>query len=294
MLLKLEKIYFKYPGGVEVLKDASFSVDRGEVVAIIGPNGSGKTTLLMIAAGLLEPKKGKVLLEEKPLKDQLPEARKKIGLVFQDPNDQIFNPTVYDEIAFALCQLYSSVEEVDRRVREVAEKFGLKHLLSKPPYKLSVGEKRMVTSASVIAYNPDVLLLDEPTANLSSRTIREIEETVEDRRNADKAVVVASHDIEFVAKVSDRVYILNNGSLLGGSDVKSMLSDERLLELADMKPPLVLQTLRLLKPGLRSYPLTIKDLEKATGTDICIYGNSNRNLGRRDDEKRTQRLGFLL
>jgi len=278
MLLKLEKIYFEYPGGVEVLRDASFSADRGEVVAIIGPNGSGKTTLLMIAAGLLEPKKGKVLLEEKPLKDQLPEARKKIGLVFQDPNDQIFNPTVYDEIAFALRQLYSSAEEVDRRVREVAEKFNLKQLLNKPPYKLSVGEKRMVTLASVIAYNPDVLLLDEPTANLSSRTIREIEEVVEDCRDADKAVVVASHDIEFVAKVSDRVYILNNGSILGGSDAKSMLSDERLLELADMKPPLVLQTLRLLKPELRSHPLTIKDLKKATSTDVCVYENSNRDL----------------
>jgi len=179
-----------------------------------------------------------------------------------DPNDQIFNPTVYDEIAFALRQLYSSVEKIDGRVREVAERFNLKHLLSKPPYKLSVGEKRMVTLASVIAYNPDVLLLDEPTANISSRTIRETEEIVENSRNADKAVVVASHDIEFVAQISDRAYILNNGSILGGLDAKIVLSDESLLALADMKPPLVLQTLRLLKPKSRNYPLTIKDLEK--------------------------------
>jgi cobalt/nickel transport system ATP-binding protein len=263
MLLKVENIHFEYPGGEKVLKGAGFSADRGEVVAIIGPNGSGKTTLLMVAAGLLEPKEGVVLLGEKPLKDQLTEARRKIGLVFQDPNDQLFNPTVYDEIAFAPHQLYSSMEDVDRRVKEVAEKFGLKDLLSKPPYKLSVGEKRMVTLASVVAYDPEVLLLDEPTANLSSGTIKEIKQIIEDSRNKNKAVVVASHDVEFVADVSDRVYIINDGSTRGGIDTKAVLSDESLLALADMRPPLVLQTLRLLRPKLRNYPITIKDLEKA-------------------------------
>ena len=121
MLLKVENIHFEYPGRVKVLRGASFSVDRGEVVAIIGPNGCGKTTLLMVAAGLLEPKEGIVLLGGKPLKNQLPEAREKIGLVFQDPNDQLFNPTVYDEIAFALHQLFFSLEDVDRRVKEIAE-----------------------------------------------------------------------------------------------------------------------------------------------------------------------------
>jgi len=222
--------------------------------------------MLMVAAGLLEPKRGVVLLKEKPLKEQLPEARKRIGIVFQDPNDQLFNPTVYDEVAFSLNQLYSSVEEVDKRVKETAERFNLKHLLSKPPYKLSVGEKRIVTLASIAAYDPDVLLLDEPTANLSSRTIKEIEQVIEEARNTGKAVVVASHDVEFVAEVSDRVYIIDNGTTVGGLDAKSVISDESLLALADMKPPIVLQTLRLLKPELKDYPITIKDLKKNIAT----------------------------
>lgn len=273
MLLKVENIHFEYPGRVKVLRGASFSVDRGEVVAIIGPNGCGKTTLLMVAAGLLEPKEGIVLLGGKPLKNQLPEAREKIGLVFQDPNDQLFNPTVYDEIAFALHQLFFSLEDVDRRVKEIAEKFDLKHLLRKPPYNLSVGEKRMVTLASVIAYDPEVILLDEPTANLSAGTIKEIEWVIEDFRNKNKAVVIASHDVEFIAEVSNRVYILNNGSTRGGLDTESVLSDESLLALADMRLPLVLQTLRLLRSKLRDYPMTIKDLAEIMGS--AAYEDQN-------------------
>ncbi len=131
----------------------------------------------------------------------------------------------------------------------------------------------MVTLASIIAYDPEVLLLDEPTANLSSGTIKEIKQVIEDSRNRNRAVVIASHDVEFVAEVSDRVYIINNGSTRGGFDAKSVLSDESLLALADMRLPLVLQTLRLLKPKLRNYPITIKDLKEAT--DSATYEDQN-------------------
>ena len=266
MLLKVENVCFKYPGSVEVLKNASFSVDKGEVVAIIGPNRSGKTTLLMVAAGLLNPSKGVVLLDDKPLKNQLPEARRRIGLVFQDPDDQLFNSTVYDEIAFTLRQILPA-EEVDKKVVEVAERFRLSSLLDKPPYKLSIGEKRKVTLASILAYNPEVLLLDEPTANLSIKSIEEVEKIVVEARGAGKAVVVASHDIEFVAKVANRVYILNNGSTLGGLDTKSMLTNESLLTLADMKPPIVLQAIKLLKLKFKNEPLTLEELSEVLNSE---------------------------
>ncbi len=266
MLLKVENVCFKYPGSVEVLKNASFSVDKGEVVAIIGPNGSGKTTLLMVAAGLLNPSKGVVLLDDKPLKNQLPEARRRIGLVFQDPDDHLFNSTVYDEIAFTLRQILPA-EEADKKVVEVAERFRLSSLLDKPPYKLSIGEKRKVTLASILAYNPEVLLLDEPTANLSIKSIEEVEKIVVEARSAGKAVVVASHDIEFVAKVANRVYILNNGSTLGGLDTKSMLTNESLLTLADMKPPIVLQAIKLLKLRFKNEPLTLEELSEVLNSE---------------------------
>jgi len=150
-----------------------------------------------------------------------------------------------------------------------------------------VGEKRIVTLASIAAYDPDLLLLDEPTANLSSGTIKEIKRVVEDARKIGKAVVVASHDVEFVAEISDRVYIINNGSMLGGADTKTILFDESLLALADTKPPLVLQTLRLLNPGLQDYPITIKDLEKVTfaATHHDQGSNKNRRHKKRSEDK---------
>ena len=131
----------------------------------------------------------------------------------------------------------------------------------------------MVTLASVIAYDPEVILLDEPTANLSAGTIKEIEWVIEDFRNKNKAVVIASHDVEFIAEVSNRVYILNNGSTRGGLDTESVLSDESLLALADMRLPLVLQTLRLLRSKLRDYPMTIKDLAEIMGS--AAYEDQN-------------------
>ena len=242
MLLKLENIYFKYPGEVEVLKGANLSADRGEIVALIGPVGSGKTTLLMIAAGLLEPERGTVFLDGKPLKDQLPEARERIGLVFQNPDDQIFNPTVYDELAFALNQICNSTTEVDSIVRSVADRFNITHLLSRPPYRLSMGEKRIITLASIIVYNPDILLLDEPTANVSSRIVEIIKSVLFEFKQSKKATVVASHDAEFIAEVSDRVYVINNGVTIGGLDSKTILSDEKILAMADLKPIRVKKT----------------------------------------------------
>lgn len=261
MLLNVKNILFKYPGGQPVLKGASFSADKGEVVSIIGPNGSGKTTLLLLAAGLLEPNNGEVLLEERNIRDQLPEIRRRIGLVFQDPDDQLFNPTVREEILFTLRQLYPNSNVVKDKIANVAKKFELKSILDKPPYRLSMGEKRIISLASILAYDPDLLLLDEPTANLSSIPIEKIEKIIKEAKNSGKSIVIASHDVEFVAKVSDRIYVIDMGRMLGGTDTKSILSDNRLLLLADMKPPLVSQTLRALGVKNKKIPLTVDELK---------------------------------
>lgn len=263
MLLRVEKVHFSYLGSVEVLRGVSLLADRGETVAIIGPNGSGKTTLLMVAAGLLEPSRGRILFDGKPLKEQLPTVRRRIGLVFQDPDDQLFNPTVYDELAFALRQLTTDEREIRDKVEKAAARFNLKEVLERSPHRLSIGEKRRVTLASVLIYEPELLLLDEPTANLSTGFIEEVREVVEQARKAGKAVVVASHNVEFVAEVADRVYVMNSGRLLGGGKAEEVLSDEGMLTLADMKPPLVLQTIKLLGLKLEGKPpLTLRELRK--------------------------------
>jgi len=261
LLLSVNSVYFEYPGGFEVLRGASFTVARGEVVAIVGPNGSGKTTLLLIASGLLEPKSGEVLFDGLPLKRQLPWVRRRIGFVFQDPDDQLFNPTVFDELAFTLRQLLGSEEEVRRRVEECAEKFKLNHLLDRPPYKLSVGEKRRVALASILIYDPDLLVLDEPTANLSSKSVDEVVEVIKEAKERLKAVLITSHDVEFVARVADRVYVLNGGRLYGGWRAREVLVDEHLLSLADMSLPAALRAAKALGLELTPPPLTVEELQ---------------------------------
>jgi energy-coupling factor transporter ATP-binding protein EcfA2 len=124
-----------------------------------------------------------------------------------------------------------------------------------------MGEKRIISVASILAYDPDLLLLDEPTANLSSIPIDKIEKIIKEAKNSSKSIVIASHDVEFVAKVSDRVYVIDSGRMLGGTDTRSILSDNRLLSLADMKPPLVSQTLRALGVKKQKIPLTIDELK---------------------------------
>jgi len=268
LLLSASSLHFRYPRGPEVLKGASFTLARGEVVAIIGPNGSGKTTLLLVASGLLEPDSGEVLFEGSPLKEQLPWVRRRIGFVFQDPDDQLFNPTVFDEMAFALRQILSSEAEVRRRVEELARRLKLSHLLERPPFKLSVGEKRRLALASVLTYDPDLLILDEPTANLSSRSVEEVVEVVREARGASKGVLVSSHDVEFVASVADRVYVLSGGRLHGGLSAREVLTDEALLSLADMSPPAALRAAEALGLRLKRPPLTVEELKEAR-EDAC-------------------------
>lgn len=259
-LLVIEDVWFKYPGDIEALKGVSLSVSQGEAVAVLGPNGSGKSTLLLVAAGLLKPTRGKVLFEDKPMDVVLPRARRMIGIVFQNPDDQLFNPTVYDEIAFALRQLYNSEEEVRRRVFYIAEKMGISDLLQRRPYRLSLGERKKVALASVLAYEPKLLLIDEPTANLSSKSVKAVKDIIRELRNSGIAIVFSSQDVEFVAEIADRAYLLYDGRMLGKGDPHSILSDSNLLSKAELEPPLYIKLYREIFGNFDQPPLTFEEL----------------------------------
>ena len=228
---------FSYPGGFEALRGVSFSLQGGEIVGVLGPSGCGKTTLLLVAAGLLEPLEGEVLLDGEPLRDQLPGARKRLGIVFQEPDDQLFNPTVKDELAFALRQLGLSEATVEEKVKDVAAALGLTHLLSKPAFALSGGEKKRVAIASVLVYDPEVLLLDEPTAYLDSRWKKALESLLVELKASGAAVAVATHDVDFAARVTDRVYLMVDGRVAAEGPAREILSDERLLSESGLELP---------------------------------------------------------
>lgn len=258
-LLEVRDAWFTYPGGIRALRGASLAANRGEVTVVMGPNGCGKTTLLLVSAGLLRPESGEVLLDGRSLEELLPAARRRIGIVFQEPDDQLFNPTVYDEIAFALRQLSLPSSEVDRAVRATAKRLRIDHLLERPPYTLSTGEKKRVALASVLAYEPEILFLDEPTANLSADGIDELEILIDELRREGKAIVIATHDVEFAARVADVVYAMKEGTTIGSGPARDVLSDEDLMARIGMKPPIAVRLYRLLL-GSGNTPLTLEEL----------------------------------
>jgi len=194
----------------------------------------------------------------KPPIKQLPRARAKIGIVFQDLDGQQFNSTVYNEIAFALRQLRLNEEAVDLHMRNIASKFGIMEILNRPPYKLSEGEKKIVALASVLVYKPEILMLDEPTANISYKYVKKIKQIINEMKSTGKAILITSHNVEFVA---DRVYILNHGEIIAEGRSKEILTNEGILEMAEMKMPIATQTSKALKINSNGkYPLTATEL----------------------------------
>ena len=234
----VENVWFSYVRGNPVLKGVTLSASPSEVVAILGPTGCGKSTLLTIMAGLMQPDEGHVFVNGEDLFRNIKALRRHIGLLFQDPEHQLFNATVYDEVAYALRTTGMPEDEVRRRVLEVAEELGIKELLDRRPFKLSVGEKKKVALASILSYDPEILLLDEPTANLCARDEALIISTLTKARQAGKTVVMASHDLEFVFRVADKAYIMGNGTIKAVVKGEDVIKPE-ILEAAGLTPPLI-------------------------------------------------------
>ncbi|MCC6021365.1 MAG: energy-coupling factor ABC transporter ATP-binding protein [Thermoproteaceae archaeon] len=195
-----------------VLLDASLDAREGEVVAVTGPTGSGKTTLLMVLAGLLRPWSGEVYFMGRPVWERLPEARRHIGVMFQNPDDMFFNATVLDEIAYTAVRAYGP-EAGLKMARRAAEELGISHLLDRPPYRLSGGQKRLVALAAAAAHGPRLLLLDEPTTYLDEELWELAASYIARQRERGVSIVIATHDLELICRLADRTYALRGGRL---------------------------------------------------------------------------------
>jgi len=208
-------VWFRYSREEDyILRGVELDLNNSELVVVRGPNGSGKTTLILVAAGLLRPETGEVLLEGKPIYEQLPLARRKIGVTFQDPDDQFFNATVYDEVAFALRQLKISEYDVRTHVTKIARKLGIEHLLGKLPYRLSGGEKVKVALASILVYEPEILLLDEPTAYLTPENKDEVMKILRELKESGKSILIATNDPQITEYSVDKTLRIVNGKLV--------------------------------------------------------------------------------
>lgn len=209
--LRFTDLRYSYPAssGVEALRGISFSIAQGEKVALLGLNGAGKSTLLLQTNGLLLASSGCVTVDGVEVtKKTLPEVRRKVGMVFQNADDQLFSPTVYADVAFGPQMMKLSAEEVDRRVREALETIGASHLINRPTTRLSGGERRMVAIATVLSMTPSILVLDEPTSYLDIKATARLTALLKELPHA---MLVATHNLDFARAICHRAILLDQG-----------------------------------------------------------------------------------
>jgi cobalt/nickel transport system ATP-binding protein len=238
---------YAYDDGTEALREVSLSIGKGERVAIVGPNGAGKSTLLHILAGLKPSSCGTLRLFGEPFSKKNERAlRARLGMLFQDPDDQIFMPRVWDDVAFGPINRGLDEKEVGRRVRKALEAAGLSGYDERVPHHLSYGEKKRVAFAGVLAMEPQILLLDEPTANLDPRNRRDLLNMVETLNKRGTTVVTATHDMSAIADIADRVYVLDRTIVRQGT-VRQIFMDPELLESKNLEIPEITRLFRLLR-----------------------------------------------
>lgn len=232
-------VRFSYPDGTEALHGVSFRITHGESVGIVGANGAGKSTLLLQMNGFLMPSAGTVTIGGVLLqKGTVPEIRRRIGVVFQNPDDQLFMPTVFDDVAFGPLNLGLDEPAVRRRVDEALGKVGGLPLKDKPPHHLSGGQKSAVAIASVLAMEPDILVMDEPAANLDPKSRRSLIRLLRSFRHTK---IVASHDLDLILDVCSRCIVIRDGRVVADGPADRILSDKCLLEENNLELPLSLQ-----------------------------------------------------
>ena len=226
---------------VPALRDLSLAIAQGQSVAVVGANGSGKSTLLRLFDALCFPSSGSVsfcgnVLTPERLHDAgfAASFRRRVALVFQNPDVQLFNPTVFDEVAFGPLQMGWSGDEVVARVNSTLEVMGIAHLRDRAPYRLSGGEKKRVALASVIVLDPEVLLLDEPTAMLDPRSQSQLIDLIQNWKGTSKTVITATHQLEIVEDIAGRVVVLEQGSVIASGSPQEILSNGELLLRANL------------------------------------------------------------
>ena len=243
--LRFDDVHYRYPNGYEALCGVSFRITHGEKVALVGANGAGKSTLLLHTNGLLMPSQGGVVLGGIALtRRTLPLVRQSVGLVFQDSDNQLFMPTVEEDVAFGPSNMRLEPEEIRRRVTEALDAVGALDLRGESPFRLSGGQKKRVAIATVLAMEPSVLVMDEPTSNLDPRARRQIIDLI---RRFSHTTLIATHDMEMVLDLCDRTIVMKEGRIVADGSTRHVFGDLALLEECGLEQPCELRMKRALK-----------------------------------------------
>lgn len=247
-LLETRDLTYVYPGNVTGLDHVNFIAGRNARVAVIGANGAGKSTLFKHFNGILRPTSGSVLVHGEPVTQKnIREVRKFVGLVFQNADDQIFSPTVEQDVAFGPMNLGLDAETVSHRVEEALAMVGIEHLKERVPHHLSGGEKKRVAIAGVIAMEPQVIVLDEPTAGLDPRGVKDLISVINAlAREYGITVIFSTHDVSLIPEVADYLYVMHQGTIVAEGGVSDVFADPELLGSVRLDVPVIPKLIRML------------------------------------------------
>ncbi|WP_370005113.1 ATP-binding cassette domain-containing protein [Methanothermobacter sp. KEPCO 2] len=269
-IIEAVNIRYTYPDGTEALKGIDFHAKKGEVVALLGPNGAGKSTLFLHFNGILQPTSGKVLVDGKEIdysKSGLIEVRQKVGIVFQNPDDQLFAPRVDEDVAFGPLNMGLDEDEVEERVKDALRKVGMSGYEDRPPHHLSGGEKKRVAIAGILAMKPDIMILDEPTSGLDPRGASQILRLLHELNEEGMTIIISTHDVDLAPLYSDRIYIISGGEIISEGTPGDVFSDIDTIRGANLRLPRIAHLVEILQkeddlPFGEPYPLTIGEARR--------------------------------
>lgn len=234
--LEVKNLSYIYPDNHKAVNGMSFCIHHGESVGIVGANGAGKSTLLMLLMGVLFPSNGEVLVGDVHLtKKTLPMIRQRLGMVFQDPDDQLFMTTVYEDVAFGPRNYKLDEKEVESRVMSALDVVGISHLKDRAPYKLSGGEKRAAAIAAVLSMQPDILIMDEPSSALDPKARRKL---IEMLKKFEHTKIITSHDMDMVFEVCERTIVIKEGEVAADGLTSEILTNSELMDACGLEVPL--------------------------------------------------------
>lgn len=233
--IRFDNVHYVYANGYKALKGISFFIRHGEKVALVGANGAGKSTLLLHINGLLLPQEGSVNVGDIPIdKKTLPIVRQSVGLVFQNPDDQLFMPTVEEDVAFGPMNMKLPQQEIERRVTQALEAVGATELRKRAGYQLSGGQKRSVAVATVLSMEPNILVMDEPSSNLDPKARRQIINLIQSFKHT---CLIATHDLDMVWELCERTIVMKDGKIIADGGTKEIFNNKALLEQSGLEQP---------------------------------------------------------
>ena len=266
-MLEVKNIKYSYNSDYQALNGVSLKVNKGEMVALLGKNGAGKSTLFLHLNGIYQPDEGQVFIDGEELKydkKSLLKFRQKVGIVFQNPDDQIFAPTVEEDVAFGPLNLGLPMEEVQDRVEEALARVGMSGFEKKAPHHLSGGQKKRVAIAGILAMKPEIMVLDEPTAGLDPQGVVDLSRLLRELNDEGITIIISTHEVDLVPNYAEKVFVLVDGLLI--ATPKEIFAKPEILQQANLKVPIVTDLFQQLEgEGFDmngDYPLTIDEAKQ--------------------------------